>query len=124
MLQSPGFWEFVGALNPLEVLRKYLNDHHERKKDREYRQAAEHRHLEIENALRELDVIERIAALEREYGIDPDALSTRLRIWSADARGSLDSLGDFDGRSMINGGSAIAGIELPPSQELPPEERS
>src|SRR2546427_7614918 len=24
--QSPGFWEFLGTLNPLETLRKYLQD--------------------------------------------------------------------------------------------------
>jgi hypothetical protein len=23
LLQSPGFWEFLGSLNPLEVLRRY-----------------------------------------------------------------------------------------------------
>ena len=31
-LTSPGFWEFLGTLNPLDVLRKYLNDRHERRK--------------------------------------------------------------------------------------------
>ena len=37
-LTSPGFREFSGTLNPLEVLRKYLNDRHERRKDHEYRE--------------------------------------------------------------------------------------
>ena len=32
--ESPGFWEFLGSLNPLEVIRRYLNDRHERAKDR------------------------------------------------------------------------------------------
>ena len=40
-LNSPGFWEFMGSLNPLEVLRKYLNDRHERRKDHDYRESAE-----------------------------------------------------------------------------------
>jgi len=31
-LQSEGFWEFIGQLNPLEVIRQYLNDRHERRK--------------------------------------------------------------------------------------------
>jgi hypothetical protein len=31
-INSPGYWDFIGALNPLEVLRKYLNDRHERQK--------------------------------------------------------------------------------------------
>jgi hypothetical protein len=35
-LSSPGFFEFLGSLNPLEVIRKYLVDRHERRKDREY----------------------------------------------------------------------------------------
>src|SRR5580700_4283093 len=33
-IASPGFWEFLGSLNPLEVIRKYLSDRHERRKDR------------------------------------------------------------------------------------------
>ena len=37
-LNSPGFWDFLGKLNPLEVLREYLKDRHERRKDREYRE--------------------------------------------------------------------------------------
>jgi hypothetical protein len=46
-LESPGFWEFLGSLNPLEVLRQYLSDRHERRKDREYREAAEARRLSV-----------------------------------------------------------------------------
>ena len=48
-LNSPGFWEFLGALNPLEVIRKYLNDRHERRQDRNYRESAEKRRLALEN---------------------------------------------------------------------------
>ncbi|MDT8445231.1 MAG: hypothetical protein RQ722_13125, partial [Desulfuromonadales bacterium] len=33
VIKSPDFWEFLGSINPLEVLRKYLCDRHERKKD-------------------------------------------------------------------------------------------
>lgn len=41
VIQSPGFWEFLGALNPLETLRKYVNDRHEQRKDREYKEPLE-----------------------------------------------------------------------------------
>jgi hypothetical protein len=51
VFQSPGFWEFLGSLNPLEVIREYLNDRHERRKDREYREEAEKRKLFLENEL-------------------------------------------------------------------------
>lgn len=36
-IQSPGFWEFIGSLNPLEQIRKYVNDCYERQKEKEYR---------------------------------------------------------------------------------------
>lgn len=48
-LESPGAWEFLGSLNPLEVLRQYLNDRHQRMKDRTYRDVAEQRKLGLEN---------------------------------------------------------------------------
>lgn len=48
-LHSPGFWDFLGKLNPLEVARQYLNDRHEREKDRDYRNREEERKLIREN---------------------------------------------------------------------------
>lgn len=46
---SPGFWDFLGKLNPLETIREYLNDRHERQKDQNYRNKAEQDKLELEN---------------------------------------------------------------------------
>src|SRR5208283_3018379 len=40
-INSPGFWEFLGSVSPLEIMRNYLNDRHERRKDREYLESAE-----------------------------------------------------------------------------------
>lgn len=72
-LTSPGFWEFLGTLNPLEVLRKYLNDRHERHKDRDYRESAERRRLELENLSLENKVIsERIQLLKANGATDQD----------------------------------------------------
>jgi hypothetical protein len=48
-LHSPGLWEFMASLNPLEAIRKFLQDGHERKKDRQYRNSAEETRLRIEN---------------------------------------------------------------------------
>ena len=119
VLESPGFWEFVGALNPLEVLRKYLTDRHERRKDREYREGAERRQLEIENALGELEVLRRIADLEREFGPEAIPDSLRLRILAAEVREPLEELSSLDQRGLIDGGSATAGRKLPPREEPP-----
>jgi hypothetical protein len=67
-IASPGLWAFLGALNPLEVLRRYLNDRHERRKDRTYRESAEERRLSLENLQREVDVIASGLRLAREFG--------------------------------------------------------
>jgi hypothetical protein len=40
-IQSPGFWEFLGNINPLEQIRKYLIDRKERRKNRDYRDRIE-----------------------------------------------------------------------------------
>jgi hypothetical protein len=67
-LQSPGFWDFVGKLNPLEVIRQYLNDRHERRKDREYRESAEARKLKLENLKLENEVIASRIQLAKDLG--------------------------------------------------------
>lgn len=51
-IQSPGFWEVIGSLNPLQQIREYLKDRHERKKDKKYKNRQE-------EELAELEIIER-----------------------------------------------------------------
>lgn len=67
-LASPGFWEFIGKLNPLEVLRQYLHDRHERRKDREYRESAEERRMRLENLILENKVLAEQINLAKELG--------------------------------------------------------
>lgn len=110
-LRSPGFWEFFGALNPLEVLRTYLNDRHERRKDRVYREHAEREKLEIENALGRLEIFHRIGQIEREFG--PDFLNTSVlaRHFAAELRPKFEKLGEMDDLGLISGESALTGPE-------------
>ena len=68
ILNSPGFWEFLGNLNPLEVLRNYLSDRHERRKDKEYRESEDARRRRLENLLLENKVIKQRLELLKEYG--------------------------------------------------------
>jgi hypothetical protein len=68
LLESPGFWEFLGSLTPFEVLRKYLNDRHERRKDREYREPAERERLRLENMLLQNEVIAQRIEMARRVG--------------------------------------------------------
>jgi hypothetical protein len=68
-LSSPGFWEFLGKLNPLEVIRLYLNDRHERCKDKKYREANEAVRLQLENELIANKVIKERLAIGRSVGL-------------------------------------------------------
>jgi hypothetical protein len=78
-LESPGFWEFAGSLNPLEVVRRYLNDRHERRKDREYRESAEQRRLSLENLALESRVISDRVRLAKELGAKDSDLTPILK---------------------------------------------
>lgn len=55
-IASPGWIELIGALNPLETLRKILQDRHTRRQDREYRESAEAEKLAIENRQRRVQL--------------------------------------------------------------------
>ncbi len=64
-IQSPGFWEVLGTLNPLQQIREYINDRHERKKDNQYRCRQEKKIGELEIAERENRLLnERIETLK------------------------------------------------------------
>lgn len=108
-LESPGFWEFIGKLNPLEVIRKYLNDRHERRKDREYRESAEARKLNLENLKLENTVIRERLAMARKFGATERDLAPLLNELVFRPLGVLD-------RHQDKG--VIENVELP---RLPPK---
>lgn len=63
-IQSPGWIELCASFNPLQQLREYLKDRHERKKDKEWRWETEK-----QRALAELDVLRLQAERERTGAI-------------------------------------------------------
>jgi hypothetical protein len=77
-ISSPGFWEFLGNLNPLEVIRKFINDRHERRKDREYKETAEARRLQLENMKLENEVLRERIGIARELGATEQDLAPLL----------------------------------------------
>lgn len=63
-IQSPGFWEVLGSLNPLQQIREYLKDRHERKKDNKYKSRQEEELAELEITKQRDNIInQRIATL-------------------------------------------------------------
>ena len=111
-LGSPGFWEFLGALNPLEVIRQYLNDRHRRKQDREYRDREEARMLGLENDLREIDVVRQRIDAAREYGVPDEALTPLLKRLLGEP---LEELGNLQDRGVIDGSRSEI-RQLPPGE--------
>jgi hypothetical protein len=77
-VESPGFWDFVGKLNPLEVLRQYLSDRHERIKDKSYRNDLERERLRLENERLKTKVVEDRANLLRDFGVPEDKIRQAL----------------------------------------------
>jgi hypothetical protein len=102
-LASPGFWEFLGSLNPLEVIRQYLDDRHRRRQDREFREREEARRLGLENDLREIEVVRERLRTAREYGIPDEALAPLLQSLVGQPLGRLGRLQD---RGLIDGSKA------------------
>jgi hypothetical protein len=65
-IESPGFWEVMGSLSPLQQLREYLNDRHRRRQDRDFREAAESERLRLDNELIQRQIWEKENAILRE----------------------------------------------------------
>lgn len=76
--QSPGFWEFLGALNPLETLRKYLQDRHERRRDRTYREPLEAERMALENEKLKTAVVKEQVELLRSLGVPEEKIREAL----------------------------------------------
>ncbi|HEY2497588.1 MAG TPA: hypothetical protein VGK24_11000 [Candidatus Angelobacter sp.] len=78
-VESPGIWEFIGKLFPFEVIRKGLNDRHERKKDESYRNSQEEKRLRLENMSRETGVVRERIDLLRSAGFPEDAIQELVK---------------------------------------------
>jgi hypothetical protein len=66
VIQSPGFWEVLGSLNPLQQIREYLNDRHSRKQDNEWRNHTEREKAQLENELIQRQIYESDNRIMRE----------------------------------------------------------
>ena len=95
--ESPGFWEFLGSLNPLQQLREYLNDRHGRTKDLKYRNKAEQIRLDMENERLAVQIFsEKVEALQKA-GVSQDEIRRLL----VPAAHSLNSVATFQDQGLI-----------------------
>ncbi len=93
-MTSPGFWEFAGSLNPLETLRKYLSDRHERSKDRKYREAAEAERMRLENERLKIEVVKEQVEVLRKAGVAEDRIRQALTRHLVEPLGQVDRFQD------------------------------
>jgi len=111
-LGSPGFWEFLGALNPLETIRKYLVDRNERRKDREWREPLEAERLRLENErLRTQAAAERIQLLHNA-GLPRSVIRRAVAAHVIQPLGTLDRFQDV---GLIGGVLQDRGSDPPAS---------
>jgi len=78
VIQSPGFWALLGSLFPLEVIRKYLADRHERRKDREYREELEREKMTLENEGLRTQIMQSKIDLLKNIGVPEDQIRQAL----------------------------------------------
>ncbi len=109
-MSSPGFWEFLGALNPLETIRKYLADRWARRQDREWRDPLQAERMRLENEqLRTQVVAERIRVL-RDAGVPRSMIRRAVAAHVAAPLGTLDRFQDtrLIGGVLVNASNAAS----------------
>ena len=94
VIKSPGFWEFLGNINPLEVLRKYLCDRHERKKDDSYRNQQEKERGELENEKLRTQVVQDKVKILKELGVPEEKIRKVVFEHVIRPLGELDAIQD------------------------------
>jgi uncharacterized membrane protein len=67
-IESPGFWEFIGTLNPLQQIREYLKDRHERNKDNKYRSRQEEEQGDLDTIMKREGIISQRIDILRKAG--------------------------------------------------------
>jgi len=99
-LKSPGSWDIAGIGAALEVVRKFLSDRHERRKDREYREPLERERLTLENEIVKTKAIESRIQLAKQLGATDEDLAplTNELLFKP-----LDELGRFQDSGLITG---------------------
>jgi hypothetical protein len=109
-LSSPGFWEFLGLLNPLDQIRRYLNDRHQRKLDLlnlpVQQQTAQlvNENIELQNEKLAIENLRELLAVGREAGIPTTQTTAMYRQYVSN---NLRTLGDTVERLNATAGELV-----------------
>ncbi|MDK9699577.1 MAG: hypothetical protein OEM52_05470 [bacterium] len=97
-IHSPGFLEFIGSLNPLEQIRKYMQDRHERKKDIAFRNREEEKRLVLQNVASELEIVQKKVTILKQLNVSDDSI---VRILNQHVNQPLNLLGEIQDSGMV-----------------------
>lgn len=99
-IESPGFWEVMASMNPLQQIREFLNDRHKRRQDREWREAAEKEKLAHENEVLRNTVIQGRVTILRDLGFGNEEIGAY--VWS-EIGPPMSRLGRHQDNRLIGG---------------------
>ena len=99
-IQSPGFWEFLGSLNPLQQIREYLKDRHERKKDKNYRSRQEEELGELSIIEKKNNIVNQRIGILKELGYSEAEIR---QLVSSMIIEPLNKLGNHQDKGLIEG---------------------
>jgi len=92
VIKSPGFWEFLGNINPMEVIRKYLCDRHERKKDNDYRNKQKKERGRLENEKLRTQIVQKKVKILQDAGVPEERIRKALLEHVIKPLGELDTI--------------------------------
>ena len=108
-LASPLCLEAIGAWLQLDVIRKYVVDRHERKKDHQYRNAAEEEKLDLENTLLKMKVMQEAIEVAPQAGLSEEEIEEQARHMLGGALRRLQSSANRVGATEVR----VLDIETP-----------
>lgn len=71
---SPGFWEAIAKLSPIETLRVYLQDRHERERDKTWHWDKEKQREQVEILSKKMKVARDLVKLARDVGMKEEEI--------------------------------------------------
>jgi hypothetical protein len=104
VLESPGSWDIAGIGSALEVVRKFIVDRSERRKDREYREPLERQRLILENDVLRMKALNDRIQLAKQLGATDEDLAPLINELLFKP---LDELGRFQDSGLITGANLL-----------------
>jgi hypothetical protein len=108
---SPGYFSLKGSGEILKQIRLYIQDRHKRRQDREIREPAERRRLELQNQLMETELLGQRLQIARENGLSAEETQQIVRRMFVNPLTRLDP---FQNQGVLLGDSEVASDRLLP----------